>query len=240
MWKVLERLYDKLTEIFRKIIVPSVPEYLFGCGVNQQVHVVVGKSRQYSNLQTKWYHKLSSHACMWVSHPHFVLSLIFLLSFPFLLVGLSFLARSKSLSLSCYRCIFVSLIPSDNHFKEVSTFMLACSMIFWLLWYPLRPTLDQASTTIKKSISLNKKLFDFWIQPWKKRSCLLKGSLVFPWMGSSLSMAQCLQSRPLAINVWKATKSQNLHDNGYTTQNCMTSWLTTDLGQRLLDVDCSS
>ena len=149
MWKVLERLYDKLTEIFRKIIVPSVPEYLFGCGVNQQVHVVVGKSRQYSNLQTKWYHKLSSHACMWVSHPHFVLSLIFLLSFPFLLVGLSFLARSKSLSLSCYRCIFVSLIPSDNHFKEVSTFMLACSMIFWLLWYPLRPTLDQASTTRK-------------------------------------------------------------------------------------------
>ena len=226
----------------RKRIAPSILVYLFGLRVNQEIHVVVGKSRQYPHLWTKWWHIQTVFLRLQVGpqSTFYDLSLILLVSFPFLFLCLSFLALSLSVPFSLMLFLVASLIPSSNHYKDLSTFMLACSMIFWLLWYPLRPTLDQASTTIKKSISLNKKLFDFWIQPWKKRSCLLKGSLVFPWMGSSLSMAQCLQSRPLAINVWKATKSQNLHDNGYTTQNCMTSWLTTDLGQRLLDVDCSS
>ena len=136
---------------FWKIIAPSVPEYLVGCRVNQQVHVVVGKSRQYPHLWTKWWHIQTVFLRLQVGlqSTFYDLSLILLVSFPFLFLCLSFLALSLSVPFSLMLFLVASLLPSSKHYKDLSTFMLACSMIFWLLWYPLKPTLDQASTTRK-------------------------------------------------------------------------------------------
>ena len=161
----------------RKRIAPSILVYLFGLRVNQEIHVVVRKSRQYPHLLTKWWHIQTVFLRLQVGlqSTFYDLSLILLVSFPFLFLCLSFLALSLSVPFSLLLFLVASLIPSSKHYKDLSTFMLACSMIFWLLWYPLRPTLDQASTT-KKSLYLWIRSYStFESSPGKKGVVFWKG-----------------------------------------------------------------
>ena len=76
----------------RKRIAPSIVllVYLFGLRVNQEIHVVVGKSRQYPHLWTKWWHIQTVFLRLQVGlqSTFYDLSLILLVSFPFLFLCL--------------------------------------------------------------------------------------------------------------------------------------------------------